>query len=56
MGTQTIDPSLIEATIGTANTAIWKVVMSAPALPTVLAWNERAVFNVIGMTYTAVLP
>jgi hypothetical protein len=56
MGTQTIDPSLIEATIGTANAAIWKVVLSAPLLPTVLAWNERAVFNVTGMTYTAVLP
>ena len=56
MGTQTIDPSLIEATIGTANTAIWKVALSAPLLPTVLAWNERAVFNVTGMAYTAVLP
>ena len=56
MGIQTIDPSLIEATVGTANPAIWKVVLSAPALPVTLAWNERAVFNVTGMTYTAVLP
>ena len=56
MGIQTIDPSLIEATVGTANPAIWKVVLSAPALPVTLAWNERAVFNVTGMSYTAVLP
>lgn len=56
MGIQTIDTSLIEATIGTANPAIWKVVLSAPAAAVTLAWNERAVFNVTGMTYTAVLP
>jgi len=56
MGVQTIDPSLIEAVVGTANTAIWKITLTAPAAPTTLAWNERAAFSMVGFTYTAVLP
>lgn len=56
MGVQTIDPSLIEATIGTANAAIWSVNLTVPALPTTVAWNERVAFSMVGMTYAAVIP
>lgn len=54
MGVQTIDPSLVEGYVVTASTAISAVVLAAPVAPTVLAWNERAVFVVSGMSYLAV--
>lgn len=56
MGVQTIDPSLVEAVVGDSNAAIWKITMSAPAAPTLLAWNERAEFQMSGFTYLQVDP
>jgi len=56
MGVQTIDPSLIEATVGAASPAIWTVALSVPATPTLLAWNQRAAFQMSGFTYSAVDP
>jgi len=54
MGVQTIDQSLVEGYVVTASTAIEAVAMTAPAAPTVLAWNERAVFVMASMVYVAV--
>ena len=54
MGVQTIDPSLIEGTIFDASDAIWVVTLSAPAAPTLIAWDERPAFALSGMTYEAV--
>jgi len=54
MGVQTIDPSRIEGFIVAASTAITVVVLSAPAAPVALAWNERAVFVMSAMVYVAV--
>jgi len=56
MGVQTIDPSLIEATVGAASPAIWTIALTVPAAPTVLAWDERAAFLMSGFTYSAVDP
>jgi len=54
MGVQTIDPSRIEGFIVAASTAITVVVLSVPAAPVALAWNERAVFVMSAMVYVAV--
>lgn len=56
MGVQTIDPSLVEGTIFDASPAVWVVTLSAPAAPTLIAWNERPAFALSGMTYEAVDP
>ena len=51
MGVQTIDESLVEGYVVTASTDITVVVLTAPAAPVTLAWNERAVFVIGTLTY-----